>query len=247
MADAIIEKKVAAEEIEHNSQIHANYQRLVDSSLGNAEVSVREQAREEVRERVPETPVSPVSHAPMTADAAARIGDYKAHAAPRSEKTLFDNITYNGQELVYTAPVTSPEVTEAPAASATVTAPAPAPAPQAVTEEDAPPTRRTLETLRRRAAKAEQESRAGFFASLSSKTKIALIAVATAIVVILAVICINSSVLRSMDSEIALRETEVAQLREAYDAVQEEIRAATDPARVDDWAQNVKHMIRAED
>ena len=114
-------------------------------------------------------------------------------------------------------------------------------------EDDALPTRRTMETVIRPAAALMEmettETRTGFratFAALSTKMKVAIIAVFSAILLAIALICINSSVLRSLDSDLNNLKGRAAQERSTYEALKEESDLYTDPDSeiVREWAEN---------
>ena len=77
----------------------------------------------------------------------------------------------------------------------------------------------------------------GFFAALSTKLKVALTVVAAAILVAVAIIFINTSVLNSMDVRISRERTSLQQLQEEYREVQQRIEDATDPENIAQWAE----------
>ena len=114
-------------------------------------------------------------------------------------------------------------------------------------DEDALPTRRTMETVTRPAATLEEmettEAKVGFRASiaaLSTKMKVALVAVVSAIVLAIVLICINSSIIRSLDSDLATLKGRAAEERATYETLKEESDLYTDPDSeiVREWAEN---------
>ena len=102
-------------------------------------------------------------------------------------------------------------------------------------EDDALPTRRTLETIRH-SGEPEDERQTSVFAGLSTRTKIVLAAIAATIVLLLAVICINTAILKSIDSGVALREGTIAGLSETLTGIESEIADITSPEYVENWA-----------
>ncbi len=163
---------------------------------------------------------------------------------------LFETLYYKDGQLMDTAaPAYVPEVMPeyAPAY-----APAQAPAPMQTpvydpsmipSEEDAMPSTRTMETLRQRH---EQQEQTGFFTSLSAKTKIALAVVASVIVLMIALVCINTVILSSLQAEISFKEAEVQQLSEEAQQIRDEISEITDPENIAEWAQQ-QGMTRVTD
>lgn len=131
---------------------------------------------------------------------------------------------------------------------------APAAEPEAedgASDEDLLPTRRTMQTLQR-AYRAEdipemphEEEHVGFFASLSARTKTVLYIVAAVIVVAIALVCINTGILNSMDARIADRNSELTDLSQRYGAIREELDGFHDPNFIDEYAQS-SGMIRGE-
>lgn len=120
-------------------------------------------------------------------------------------------------------------------------------------DEDLIPTRRTMQTLQRAtrtedapAALHSEEQHVGFFASLSARTKTVLYIVAAAIVVAIALVCINTGILNSMDARIAARNSELTDLSQRYAEIREELDVFHDPDYTDDYAQSVEDMIRGE-
>ncbi len=226
MADAIIEKQAeyVAEQEEHQKRIAENYQRLLDGASPTREERVEERP----------APVSPVigpakaeapapAYAPM-ADNAARIRDYNAYRVPAGRRTLFDDVPATSEELVMSVPAAA----AAPAATAV-----------AEESEDALPTPTTMAMLNRveEAEERDEIPTVGFFAALSTKLKVALTVVAAAILVAVAIIFINTSVLNSMDVRISRERTSLQQLQEEYREVQQRIEDATDPENIAQWAE----------
>lgn len=114
-------------------------------------------------------------------------------------------------------------------------------------EDDALPTRRTMETVIRPAAAVQEmaltETRTGFraaIASLSAKTKAVLISVLSAIVLAIVLICVNTGIIRSLDSDLTNLRSRATQERTTYEYLQEESNRYTDPDSeiVAEWAEN---------
>ena len=105
-------------------------------------------------------------------------------------------------------------------------------------DEDAVPTRRTMDTLIRPAAKVaeEPEEKVGFRTVLSTKTKVVLAVVCAAIVLALVLIGVNSGIIRSIESDIAIRRTQLDELTKATQSVQEQIADLTTPESIAEWA-----------
>lgn len=101
-------------------------------------------------------------------------------------------------------------------------------------EDDCRPTRRTLEYRYEDEAEDSKEMRA--FAGLSARTKAILGAVAAAVVLLLAIICINTAILKSINSGVALREGTVQGLSETLTNIVNEIEGITSPEYVENWA-----------
>lgn len=101
-------------------------------------------------------------------------------------------------------------------------------------EDDSRPTRRTLEY--RYEEEHEDISQTHAFAGLSARTKAILGAVAAAVVLLLAIICINTAILKSINSGVALREGTVKDLSETLTGIVSEIEDITSPEYVENWA-----------
>lgn len=148
---------------------------------------------------------------------------------------LFDGLLYRDGELINSyAPVADP--VEQPSYM-----PEPVVAPEydpsyMPAEEDALPTRRTMESIRPVQQTREGEN-VGFFASLSAKTKLALAVVATVLVLMIALVCINTAIINSLNADIEYREAVISQLVETSNGIQTEIAEITDPSNIASWAQ----------
>lgn len=167
--------------------------------------------------------------APAAPDAAQRLADYRAYAAPGTRHILFDGITYKDGELIsdvaiQTAPeaMSAPVAETAPAVKAEVNvAPAPTPV-YAPAEEDALPTQRTMDTLRQAMAQAGATQKASLFSGVSTRAIVALAAILFAVVVAIVVICINTGIIRSLNASIASLSEEVAIKQEKYEELVQE-------------------------
>ena len=78
-------------------------------------------------------------------------------------------------------------------------------------EEDALPTQRTMDTLRRAAVHADPASKSdtGFLAMLSTRAKVAVCAIAAAIVLAIVLICVNTALLNSAEAAVMSRQEQV--------------------------------------
>ncbi len=225
--DRLIDRDIA--ELEHNRSIADNYRKLLDSASPAAE-RTREEERAATRyeerpaERVAEAPARPERQ--LSANSAARIADYNVHRAPKTKRVLFEDVTYNGQEVVMTMPVAAPVA---------------APVQDREACEDAMPTRRTMQMLggsaaaQQSAAETEEEG-VGFFASLSTRMKVALVTFAVVIFAALILICVNTSIIDSLDGTIAARETKLNGLAEQQRVLDERIAELNDPDEIARWA-----------
>ncbi len=263
-------RALSVEEREHSDHISENYRKLmfdnaeawVSSAQPAAEKapaatatlehpSMRTEAYTPVREETPVYAPAEAQPAPSyTAEEASkntaqRLADYVAYPAGK-KKVLFENLLYKNGELIDTS---APAAPAAPAAEAVVMPAAPVYAPampaapaQAPAEEDALPTRRTMDTLRHADA-TQEETRTNLLAALSLKTKLVLCAIAAAIVLAIVIVCINTGILSAANADILAKNAQLAELTESYTQVQNELEAITDPAFVDNWAQ-ANGMVR---
>lgn len=226
-------REISAEEWAHNAQME-KYREILFSGADPEEKTQRE----------PEAVARKAAAWENIPSAAERIAAYRPYTAPASKKILFEGISYNkesgeivnrnGGELVLDAP--APQTATAP-----VSAPQAAPAeqPRETTEEDALPTRRTMDTLNRAEAHTAVAQKGGLlaaWASVSPKTKAVLIAAAVAVVLAIVLVCINTAILNSLNASVAVKEIELTELTETYNGILEEINAVTDPDYVGQWA-----------
>lgn len=161
-------------------------------------------------------------------------------AAP-AKAALFEGLTFRDGQLydmnaTTLAPETAPEV-------APEIAPSPAYEPSYMpeydpsiipSEEDALPTQRTMESLR---SLQEEEQSVGFFASLSTKTKTALAVVGAVILLLIALVCVNTAVLNSLSADIGVRQVQIEQLTQQADSIRAQIDELTDPENIAIWAE----------
>lgn len=147
----------------------------------------------------------------------------------------------------YEEPVAEPSYAETSYEETMLSAPVVEAIDIAEEDEDALPTRRTMETVTRPAASLEEmettEAKVGFRASiaaLSTKMKVALVAVVSAIVLAIVLICVNSSIIRSLDSDLATLKNRAAEERATYQTLKEESDLYTDPDSdiVREWAES---------
>ena len=266
------DRRTAAEQ-EHTSRISENYRKLLfDNSETWATASTENETHAEsyaapatATATLERTPVMPVheSVAPaepaqkeqaqdFSANTAHRLADYVAYAPAQGKRMLFEGLTYKNGELIDTraaaaAPAVAPAPVFAPAAPAY--APVQAPAAPAVkpSEDDALPTRRTLDTLQRGAemTQTEDQTRTGLLAALSLKTKLILCAIAATIVLIIALICVNTGILSAANAEIVVKEAQLRDLQSQYTQMQEELNYLQSDEYIDAWAQQ-NGMVRGE-
>lgn len=254
-------RAISTEEREHSDHISENYRRLLFdnaeswSSAAESAVptlerqSIRTEAYAPVREAAPvHESVREETAEISPSNTAQRLADYVAYPAG-SKKVLFEGLAYKNGELIDTrAPAQAPkaEAVVAPAAPAFVPAPAPAPAAapvQAPAEEDALPTRRTLDTLRRSDSAAEEQTRTNALAALSLKTKLVLCAIAAAIILAIVIVCINTGLLSAVNADILAKNARLEELTRNYTQIQEDLDAIRDPSNIDEWAQE-NGMVR---
>lgn len=203
-----------------------------------------------------------ISAAPVTpaqdysSNTARRLADYVAYEPAKTGKhLLFDNITYKDYEIVEkpqaSATVAAPARPAAPAyapTAAPVYAPARPAAPvYAPAEEDALPTQRTMDTLRHATARADfaEESETNILSMLSMRAKVAICAIAAAIVLAIVLICVNTGILNAANAEIYVKEAELQNLQETYTQMQEEIDYLMSDEYIDSWAEQ-NGMVRGD-
>lgn len=266
------DRRTAAEQ-EHTSRISENYRKLLfDNSETWATASAENETHAEsyaapatATATLERTPVMPVheSVAPaepaqkeqaqdFSANTAHRLADYVAYAPAQGKRMLFEGLTYKNGELIDTraaaaAPAVAPAPVFAPAAPAYAPVQAP-PAPAVKpSEDDALPTRRTLDTLQRGAemTQTEDQTRSGLLAALSLKTKLILCAIAATIVLIIALICVNTGILSAANAEIVVKEAQLRDLQSQYTQMQEELNYLQSDEYIDAWAQQ-NGMVRGE-
>lgn len=91
---------------------------------------------------------------------------------------------------------------------------------------------------------ADPQGRIGFFASLSTSTKIVLAVVTVLTILLFAVLIINSGIISSLDVQIASRQSELSGLIAQSDELLGRIKQVTDPTYVDEYAEYVLNMVR---
>lgn len=169
--------------------------------------------------------------------------------APAQRRPLFENLLYQDGQLVDTSAPAAP-APEAPAQD--ISAPA-APKPSEEEDEDALPTQRTLGTVYRGTAalslpataaagsaqgarREEEKTRSGMVAALSVRTKLVLAAIAAVVVLLLAVVCINTAIINSIRSDVSDREARLGEITGTMNGINEEIERMTSPEYVEQWA-----------
>ncbi len=169
--------------------------------------------------------------------ASQRISQYVSYNAPASSKKLFEGLTYRNGVL-------SDATKEAPAVEAVQVASPVVSAPEAYSEEDALPTAKTM-SHRTESVAMEQSVQLGLFAGLSTKTKMVIAAIIFAVVVAIAVICLNTSVLGSMSAEYASLQSTSAELSEQYAELRERLAKLKSEENIADFAAE-NNMYRVE-
>ncbi len=233
MAQAILDRvstestptaEKSPEAIAHDKRMKELYKRFFSAETSDEAVAEDYAATFAPRPAMPAGPVAQAAPAPVQERTepvrTEPLTDYKDHriAAP---------------EAVSVAPAAEPETDDG------------------ACDEDLLPTRRTMQTLQR-AYRVEdtpemprEEEHVGFFASLSTRAKTVLYIVAAAIVVAIALVCINTGILNSMDARIAARNSELTDLSERYASIREELDVFHDPNYIDEYAQS-NGMIRGD-
>ena len=251
----------------HESQIHANYTRLLngegDSRVGNyapaATASVKTYdapVQEPYRAETYPSVFSRMDHVPAYQNPVSATSVYRTPEVPsdpenrtKSRFRAYNPIRPLSETLAREAEpqfapvydmVAAPVAPEAPVQSfveAPVEAPVAKPA-EAITEneEDALPTPRTMETIRRQEQQVAEETHATFLSALSTKTKLVLAAVAAIVVILFAVICVNTAIINSLNAGVAAREQQLMELTDEMNGINEEIGQLTSPENVDAWA-----------
>ena len=194
---------------------------------------------------------APVAAAPVAAAAPA------VKEAP-ARRELFSDFEYKDhalrtaevKETATVAPEVAPEVAPMPAPAPA--APKAEPVPETEESEDLRPTRRTMETLQREelyqrdfAVAVQPRERVGFFASLSSKAKMALAIVSALVVAAIAIVCINTGIINSIKSDVSSKKAKLQALTEYSEELNGRIEQVTDPAFVDDYAEHELGMTRS--
>ncbi len=192
-----------------NGQISNNYARLLYGEPQATATPVMERAP--VKESTP----------------ADRVASYTPVTAPASSRRLFDGVTYK-DGVIYNAtatveaPVETPEVVEKTAPTVEET-------------EDSLPTSKTMDTLRRKYNQHEQVSY-GTVTELTSKAKLLLATIALVIVVAIAVICVNTSVLNSLNAQIGTLNAQSGELTSEYATLVQQIEDVTSMESVAEFA-----------
>lgn len=220
------QRETALAEAKHTANRHEAYLR----SFGNGASAATQ---------VLERPVD----APVRERRAAESRDTITLSPTQKKNALFKDFDYKDGMLVNrntAEPVDVLVRTETPAAPKAEVAVAPAPI--QVDEDDAIPTRRTMETLRQTAALQEtsvQEEKTSFFAALSTKAKVVLIALVTTIVLAFIAICINTAIINSINADITNMRGKVTEQEATYATLSEEKESLVDPESevVAQWAQ----------
>ncbi len=217
------EREITTEEREHRERISKNYDifRYRDN-MQWADPSVRDDDR-----------ASAAYTEPVKEKKVSLMPDEPALSVKRGG--LFENVDYINGELVYTRTSDMPAATAPEAAVAeptytadnafTVAAPA-----EPVSEDDALPTRRTMDTLSRTmSADAEAEVKRGVLSALSLKTKIVLASIVAIIVLAIAIICVNTGFINSLDAQLNDLKARAVEQQQTYEGLKDEVESFNDP------------------
>ena len=236
-----IETEARAEQAaqEHNQRMKEAYRLLMSETPAPAKVEAA--AAPVYNAPVLERPAMPVIERPALESA--------PEIARPARPTLFDNYEYKDGKLY-----------RMDGGVATVVTPAPATEEES---EDARPTQRTLDALRRpmevaapavaafetpaasfTVVEEHTAQRVGFFASLSRGMKIARVVIAVFIVVAVAVLIVNNGVISGLDASIAERQAVLSNLSQTSQVIRERMSEVTDPSYVDWFAEHVLNMFR---
>ena len=236
MAEALLEREVTIEEQEHKKQISDNYRRLLDLASPTAEV---EEAEAPVAGSYTAAP------APAPAPAYAPKEERPAHYTIDPGMENVERIAEHNRYAMYTDTRAAMYwgAREASEPEASYSAPIemqPVMAPTAESSyEDALPTPRTMGTINHAPAPSAEyvvNEKVGFFAALSTRTKLVLFALISAFIVSLVIICVNNAVLGSLNRDIAAKENRLGEIVRNTRRVEQQIEDITDPDNVDQWA-----------
>lgn len=238
-------RELSKEEREHARNMSANYDFLrYSNSAAWTSSDVREKEREELKDKL--SSYNPTQE---------RIAAYTATpSAPARNHDLFANYSYQNGELLVKDPETdtmTPVFQDRVVAKPTYTddafeATGTSTAIEESVEDDALPTRRTMETVIRPAAAVEEvtitdtKTGLGTAAAISAKLKIILASVITAIVLAIVLICVNTSLISSLDSDISNLRGRAAEEQSTYETLREEsdLYTAPDSDIVAEWAES---------
>ena len=176
---------------------------------------------------------------------------YASPAAPAAEKKqLFEGLTYQNGELIDNTGTVAPTYDSSYVPAAPAYAPAEAgayagtaaPVFEEEDEDDALPTRMTLDAATRAPQRIETVERqenavVGFFRALSTKAKVALACVAVVVVAMISLICVNTALLNSAEAAVLSRQEQVQVLTERAEELQAQIDRYNSQEYIDQWAQ----------
>ena len=212
-------------ETEHFSKMHENYEKLVYAPV---DFVTEVKSASPVASATPSAPAAP-TQAPMS-NYQRSFADYVRYEARESRGTgLFEGVEYRDIAWGQSAPAEESKVETK--AKATVAAADP-------TDEDAIPTRRTMDTIRRgEHASVAEAVHTSFLSALTPRLKTALVAVAVAIIVAIILVMVNAGIIKSLDGRISLRESEIDHLEQQATEILSEIESLSDPENVSEWAE----------
>lgn len=216
-------KAMSAEELQHIRDMEM-YRKALYSSASPVDAEEEQKATEPAYSPAPAPAAQETSYAP------AYTPSY-TYAPAEGRHILFEGVVLRDGEIVRPAP----EVSEPAASVSTVAEPAPQ---TEIEDEDALPTRRTMDTLLHSVAQqGGTERKTSLVSALSTKTKVVLLAVAFAVVLAIVLVCVNTGIISSLNANIAEKSAQANELVTKQQQLEEEIEALTDPSNVQAWAE----------
>ena len=237
-----------------NSKIPENYQKLINPDYQSAEdfgdgMRAEEQApvynsQEEYAmatlypERAQEQPVQQAAAQPVQAQAPQAAPSFEHH---RVTADLFRADSSINARTAYAEPAApafeaqAPAYTEVPAGGVQQ---APAYEPYEEENADLTPTAMTIQyrsDLYREEQQADVEEKRG---ALTAKGKLLMAIYAIVVVVVLALIIVNTSVLKTLDGEMAAREAQLSEAMARYESLQNDIEIAKSEDTIRSWGES---------
>lgn len=240
------QQEYVEEERAHNEQIPDKYRSLLDRAFtGGAMASAVPTMPAPVEAPAAPAHTAPAEHtenAPVyqpQADPARRIGDYVAHPAPEGTG-LYQNATYSAEEGLKFGEMNDDDATPTPRTMDTIRRPA--------AYEQTRPIMGTIDTPIGATAAATSAPitlpvRKKFFACLSTRMKVGLCVIAAAIVIAVVIAIVNTTMLSRLNAGIASKQFELDRVVREAEKIEKRIEDAKDPDNVGEWAQE-NNMVR---